>query len=48
VLGLGTNAKLNWIEIQWPQPSGRVERLTDLAIDRYHTVIEGKGVSGTG
>jgi hypothetical protein len=48
VLGLGTNVKLNWIEIQWPQPSGRVERFTDLAIDRYHTVIEGKGVSGTG
>jgi hypothetical protein len=45
VLGLGTSAKLNWIDIQWPQPSGKVERLTDLAIDRYHTVVEGKGVT---
>jgi hypothetical protein len=45
VLGLGTNTKLNWIEIRWPQPSGKVERLTGLAIDRYHTVIEGKGAS---
>jgi len=31
--------------VKWPQPSGRVERLTDLPIDRYVTVVEGKGVS---
>ena len=29
--------------IAWPEPSGRVERLTDLPIDRYVTIVEGKG-----
>jgi hypothetical protein len=43
VLGLGRATKLNWVEIKWPQPSGRVERITDLPIDRYVTVLEGKG-----
>jgi hypothetical protein len=43
VLGLGTAAKVDWVEIKWPQPSGRVERLTDLPIDRYVTIVEGKG-----
>ena len=43
VLGLGSATKVNWVEIKWPQPSGRVERLTDLPIDRYVTVVEGKG-----
>jgi hypothetical protein len=43
VLGAGAATKLNWLEIKWPQPSGRVERLTDLPIDRYVTIVEGKG-----
>jgi hypothetical protein len=43
VLGLGSAAKLDWVEITWPQPSGRVERLTDVPIDRYVTIVEGKG-----
>jgi enediyne biosynthesis protein E4 len=43
VLGLGTATKVDWIEIKWPQPSGRVERFTDVPIDRYITVVEGKG-----
>jgi hypothetical protein len=43
VLGIGTATKVNWIEIKWPQPSGRVERLTDVPIDRYVTIIEGQG-----
>jgi hypothetical protein len=43
VLGLGTATKVDWVEITWPQPSGRVERFTDLPIDRYVTVVEGKG-----
>ncbi len=45
VLGLGTAAKVDWVEIKWPQPSGRVERLTNLPVDRYVTIVEGKGVS---
>ena len=40
VLGLGKNAKLDWLEIQWPQPSGLVQRFTDLPIDRYITIRE--------
>jgi len=43
VLGIGTAAKVDWIEIKWPPPSGRVERLTELPIDRYVTIIEGQG-----
>jgi hypothetical protein len=29
--------------IDWPAPSKRVERLTDLPIDRYVTIVEGQG-----
>jgi enediyne biosynthesis protein E4 len=43
VLGLGSATQVNWVEIKWPQPSGRVERLTDVPVDRYVTVVEGKG-----
>jgi hypothetical protein len=46
VLGLGTATKLDWIEIRWPQPSGRVERITGAPVDRYLRVVEGKGVVG--
>ncbi len=41
VLGLGTRAKMDWLEIKWPQPSGAVERFTNLPLDRYITIIEG-------
>ena len=43
VLGVGTATKVNWIEIRWPPPSGRVERITDVPIDRYVTIVEGQG-----
>jgi hypothetical protein len=43
VLGLGAAAKLDWLEIQWPQPSGRKERFTGLPVDRYLTLTEGEG-----
>jgi hypothetical protein len=43
VLGIGTAAKVDWVEIKWPAPSGRVERYTDVPVDRYVTVVEGKG-----
>ena len=43
VLGLGGAAKVNWVEIKWPQPSGRVERFTDVPVDRYVTIVEGTG-----
>ena len=43
VLGLGKRTKLDWLEIQWPQPSGKIERITELPIDRYITIVEGAG-----
>jgi len=43
VLGIGKRTKLDWVEIKWPQPSGRVERIVDLPVDRYVTIVEGSG-----
>jgi hypothetical protein len=43
VLGIGTATTVDWIEIKWPLPSGRVERVTDIPIDRYVTIVEGQG-----
>jgi len=43
VLGIGKRQKLDWVEVKWPQPSGRVERFTDLPLDRYVTIVEGEG-----
>ena len=42
VLDLGTRKKIDWLEVKWPQPSGRVDRFTDLPIDRYITIVEGE------
>jgi enediyne biosynthesis protein E4 len=44
VLGLGKAAKLDWLEIKWPAPSGKVERFTDVPVDKYLTITEGKGL----
>ena len=41
VLGVGTAAKIDWVEIAWPKPSGRVQRIANPAMDRYLTVREG-------
>ena len=43
VLGLGSNAAVDWVEVTWPQPSGAVERFTHLPVDRYVTLVEGSG-----
>jgi hypothetical protein len=43
LLGLGAATELDWIEIKWPGPSRRVERFTNLQLDRYQTVVEGSG-----
>jgi hypothetical protein len=45
VLGLGAAGKLDWLEIKWPQPSGAVERMADVPVDRYLTLVEGKGIA---
>jgi hypothetical protein len=44
VLGLGQATKLDWMEIKWPRPSARAERFTNILIDRYVTITEGKGI----
>jgi enediyne biosynthesis protein E4 len=43
VLGIGKRTKVDWVEIKWPQPGGRVERIADLPVDRYITIVEGSG-----
>jgi hypothetical protein len=43
VLGLGRRTKIDWLEVDWPQPSGKKERVSDLPIDRYVTIVEGEG-----
>jgi hypothetical protein len=40
VLGMGKQTKIEWLEIKWPLPSGRVQRFTDLPINRYVTIVE--------
>jgi hypothetical protein len=44
VLGIGTATAINWIEIAWPKPSTRVERIERPPIDRYVKIVEGKGI----
>jgi hypothetical protein len=43
VLGLGQRTKVDWLEVQWPQPSGKTERFTNLPLGRYVTIVEGEG-----
>jgi hypothetical protein len=43
VLGLGKRTKIDWLEVQWPQPSGKTERFVELPVDRYITIVEGQG-----
>jgi hypothetical protein len=43
VLGLGQRTKVDWLEVKWPLPSGKIERFNDLPADRYITIVEGEG-----
>jgi hypothetical protein len=43
VLGIGKRLKIDKLEIQWPQPSKRVDTFTDVPGDRYMTIAEGSG-----
>jgi len=45
VMGIGTAARIDELEIRWPGPSKRVDKLTDLPINRYVRIVEGKGWS---
>jgi enediyne biosynthesis protein E4 len=43
VLGIDDQPRIDWLEVQWPQPSGATERFTGLPMDRYITIVEGTG-----
>ena len=43
VLGIGKRTVIDWLEVKWPEPSGKVERFTGLPVDRYVTIVEGLG-----
>src|SRR5215469_5456036 len=43
VLGLGQRKNIDWLEIKWPQPSGKTERFTNVPVDRYITIVEAEG-----
>src|SRR5579864_701225 len=45
VLGIGKVGKIDELEVHWPAPSNRVEKLTSLPINRYIRVVEGKRIS---
>ena len=40
--GLGAASKIDSVEIQWP--SGQTEVLKDLGVDKFYSVLEGKGI----
>ena len=40
--GLGAATKIDSLEIRWP--SGKVETLTNLAVDQFYSVLEGQGI----
>ena len=44
ILGLGKAGEVDWVEIRWPKPSERVDRFTGLALNKYLTIVEGKGI----
>ncbi len=43
VLGLGKASKIDELEIHWPLPSKRVDRFTNLDVNRYLRISEGQG-----
>jgi hypothetical protein len=44
ILGLGRIDKVDWLEIHWPPPSTRVDRFPAIPLNRYVTIVEGKGI----
>ena len=40
VLGVGSAAKIDWVEITWPKPSGKVQRINNPPMGRYLLVRE--------
>jgi hypothetical protein len=44
ILGLGKAAQADWIEVHWPAPSTRVDRISGVPGGKYFTVEEGKRI----
>jgi hypothetical protein len=44
VIGLGAATRLDWLEVKWPGPSTRVDRIENVPVDRYLRIVEGKGL----
>jgi hypothetical protein len=44
VLGAGQAKTIDFVEIRWPLPSRRVDRIAPVPLNRYVTVVEGKGI----
>jgi enediyne biosynthesis protein E4 len=45
VLGIGSAKKLDFVEVQWPAPSKRIERFSEVALDSYTELVEGAGTA---
>jgi len=44
IIGAG-KGQIDWVEVRWPAPSHRVDRITEPKMDRYLMVTEGGGTS---
>jgi hypothetical protein len=40
--GLGSASKIDSVEVRWP--TGKVENIKDVAADKIHTIVEGRGI----
>jgi predicted NUDIX family NTP pyrophosphohydrolase len=40
VLGIGGARRIDWVEITWPKPSGKMQRIANPPVDRYIHVKE--------
>jgi hypothetical protein len=46
VLGIGSATKMDELEIHWPAPSNRIDRFTNVPLNRYLHVLEGRALEG--
>ena len=44
VLGIGSAPKIDALEIHWPAPSKQIDKISNLPVNRYVRVTEGKGI----
>ena len=42
ILGIGTSSAVDSVRIEWP--SGEVDELTDVSVDKYSVIVEGEGI----